>query len=566
MRRANEPGRKGALAGRNRLRLVMVGFAACFLVIGARVGQLSLLGTGDGPDATRQQAQARYPRPGITDRNGQVLASDIRIASLFANARQIVDVDEAVELLTSTLPDLNARDLRRKLGQDKAFVWLKREITPAQRQEIFDLGIPGLYFRSETRRVYPMGRTAAHVLGFVNIDSRGLAGVEKFLDDEGALYAASLADPVRQAALPVELSIDLSVQYAMSAEIAAAITRFKAEAGGGIVLNVKTGEVVALVSLPDFNPNNPKEAQDPTRINRMTGGVYELGSVVKAVTFAMAFEAGVTDLDGKYDARYPLVIGHSRIDDFHAEHRILTVPEIFTFSSNIGTARMALDVGLEGHQAFLKKAGLFDRLVTEVPEAAAPILPARWGKLTTVTAAFGHGFAVQPLQGASVIGAFLNGGMLVPPTFLKRDEATARVLSRRLVSEETGRKMRYLFRLNVEKGTAGKADAPGFRVGGKTGTAEKVINGRYSRDRLLNAFVGAFPMDDPTYVILVMLDEPQALPETYGYATSGWNAVPTAGKIIKRIAPLLGIEPQLTDEERAKLVKQAAKRAVKEGD
>ncbi len=552
--------RADMLKGRNRLRLVMTGFAVCFVAIGLRIGQLSLL-EANRDSATRQHTEARIPRPNITDRHGQVLASDLPIASLYANPRQIIDVDEAVELLTSTLPGLDAGELRHRLTQDKAFVWLKREITPAQKDEVFQLGIPGLYFRDETRRVYPMGRLAAHVLGFVDVDSHGLAGIEKFLDDQGALYTASLTEPATHTALPVELSIDASVEGAVNIELAAAIKHFKALAGAGVVINIKTGEVLAAVSLPNYNPNNPKEALLPDRLNRITGATYELGSVIKAVTFAMAFESGVTDLNGKYDARQPLEIGHARIHDYHATHRILTVPEVFIHSSNIGTARMALDVGIEAHQAFLRKMGLFDRLVTEVPEAATPQLPAHWGKLTTATAAFGHAFAIEPLQGVSVIGAFLNHGMLVPPTFLKRDAATAKALERRLVSEDTSQKMRYLFRLNVEDGTAKKADAPGYRVGGKTGTSEKVVNGHYSSDHNLNSFIGAFPMDDPTYAILIMIDDPQGLPETYGFATAGWNAVPVAGQIIKRIAPLLGIEPQLTDQERARLEKIAAKQA-----
>ena len=546
------------LKGRNRLRLVMTGFAVCFVVIGLRIAQFSLLEAND-PSKSHHQTEARIPRPDITDRHGQLLASDIRIASLFANPRQIIDVDEAVELLTSTLPDLNARDLRHKLSGNRAFVWVKREITPTQKQEVFQLGIPGLYFRNETRRVYPMGRLTAHVLGYVDVDSHGLAGIERYLDNEGAIYTASLADPAHQAALPVPLSLDASVQFALRSEIAKAVEHFSAKAGAGVVLNIKTGEVIACVSLPDFNPNRPKEALLPDRLNRITGATYELGSVIKAVTFAMAFEAGVTDLNGKYDARQPLAIGHARIHDYHATHRILTVPEVFIHSSNIGTARMALDVGTEAHQAFLRRMGLFDKLVTEVPEAATPQLPVRWGKLTTATAAFGHAFAIEPLQGVSVIGAFLNHGLLVPPTFLKRDAQTATALQRRVVSEDTSQKMRYLFRLNVEDGTATKADAPGYRVGGKTGTSEKVVKGHYSSKHNLNSFIGAFPMDDPTYAILVMLDEPQGLPETYGFATSGWNAVPTAGAIIKRVAPLLDIEPRLTDAERLKLAKQAAK-------
>ena len=269
----------------------------------------------------------------------------------------------------------------------------------------------------------------------------------------------------------------------------------------------------------------------------------------------------MTTLEGKYDARHALVVGRARINDFHAQKRVLTVPEVFLHSSNIGTARMALDVGLEGHQAFLRKVGLFDRMITEIPEAAAPLLPKRWSKLATVTAAFGHGFAVQPLQGAAVTASLLNGGKLIRPTFLKREYDTVGGFAKQIIKTETSEKMRYLFRLNAQKGTARKAagEALGYRVGGKTGTAEKVINGRYSKNHRLTSFIGGFPMDDPKYIVLVMLDEPQPLKETYGFATSGWNAVPTAGKVIARIAPLLGVKPQYDEEELAKIAKIKAK-------
>ena len=258
------------------------------------------------------------------------------------------------------------------------------------------------------------------------------------------------------------------------------------------------------------------------------------------------------------------MIGNARISDFHAQRRILTVPEVFTNSSNIGTAKMALQVGVENHVEFLKRVGLLDRLVTEVPESAKPLLPKHWSKLASATAAFGHGFAVQPLQGLSVVSDLINGGMSIPPTFLKRTKEEADVLAHRIVKPETSEKMRYLFRLNVEEGTASKADVLGYRVGGKTGTAEKVIHGRYSKDKSLAPFIGAFPMDHPKYAIFVMLDEPQATPETYGFATAGWNAVPTASKIIERIAPLLGVTPVFTAEDLAKLEKQA-KTAKKNG-
>ena len=360
------------------------------------------------------------------------------------------------------------------------------------------------------------------------------------------------------------MSIDIRVQHALTDELAAAIAKFRAIAGGAIVIDIETGEVLGLASLPDFNPNNEDKNFGSDQINRMTSGVYELGSVIKAVTFAMAFDYGVTDLNGRYDARFPLVIGNARISDFHAQRRVLTVPEVFTNSSNIGTARMALAVGTVGHQEFLRRVGLFDRLQTELPESAKPLLPRRWSKLATATAAFGHGFAVQPLQGAAVVAGLLNGGMLMTPTFIKRGADEAHVLARRIVKPETSEKMRYLFRLNATEGTATKAEVIGYRVGGKTGTAEKVINGRYSAAKSLASFIGAFPMDKPRYLLMVMLDEPKATPETYGFATSGWNAVPTAGKIIERIAPMLGVTPVFTQDDLDKIAKQA-KTQKKEG-
>ncbi|MBM3520586.1 MAG: penicillin-binding protein 2, partial [Alphaproteobacteria bacterium] len=261
---------------------------------------------------------------------------------------------------------------------------------------------------------------------------------------------------------------------------------------------------------------------------------------------------------------FPLVIGKAVINDYHPERRVLTVPEVFIHSSNIGTARMALAVGLERHIAFLRRVGLFDKVVTELPESARPLLPKRWSKLAQATASFGHGFAVQPLQGISVVAGLLNGGRLIPPTFIKRGRAEADVLAKHIVKPETSDALKYLFRLNAEKGTATKANVVGYRVGGKTGTAEKIVDGRYSKTKNLTSFIGAFPMDNPRYAILLMLDEPKSTPETYGFATSGWNAVPTAARVIERIAPLLDVAPVFTDEEREKLAKEASLRK-KEG-
>ncbi|MGO9358118.1 MAG: peptidoglycan D,D-transpeptidase FtsI family protein, partial [Xanthobacteraceae bacterium] len=343
---------------------------------------------------------------------------------------------------------------------------------------------------------------------------------------------------------PVELSVDLRVEHALRDELLKAKEKFHAKAASGLVSNVKTGEIVAMVSLPDFDPNNPKEAHDPDRINRLTTGVYEMGSTFKAFTLAMALDSGKANLNSMFDDRGPLHYGKFTIHDDEPKGRFINMKEVFTFSSNIGAARIALAQGVEAHKAFLGKMGQLQRLRTELPESAAPLVPHRWGELNTVTIAFGHGVAVAPLQAVMGIDALVNGGYLIPPTFLKRSEAEAMAMAKRVIKPDTSDKMRFLMRLNAEIGTARKADVPGYYIGGKTGTAEKVVNGRYVKKRVLTAFTAIFPADSPRYQLLVMLDEPQSLPETHGFITSGWNAVPTGGKVISRIAPLLGIEPR----------------------
>jgi cell division protein FtsI (penicillin-binding protein 3) len=550
------PSRKRYLKGQNRIRLLSLTYVAFFTIIAAQLIRLTALEPEEGEAKRIAREIDRVPRPDIVDRNGVVLATDIAVASLFADPRKILDVEEAVELIATTLPDVDAKELRKKLTQPgRAFVWIKRQVSPEERDAVYNLGIPGVAYVNERKRVYPQGRLTAHSVGYVDVDTKGIAGIEKYLDNAGAIYTASLAEPGKPMSAPAQMSIDIRVQHALADELGKAITKFKAVAGGGIVLDVETGEIIALVSLPDFNPNAESKAFGKDQQNRMLSGVYELGSVIKAVTFAMAFDYGVITMTSRYDARYPLVIGSARINDFHAQRRVLTVPEVFTNSSNIGTAKMALDVGIERHKAFLERVGLLDRLVTEVPETAKPLLPKKWGKLVSATAAFGHGFAVQPLQGLSVVTGILNDGKMVPPTFMRRSKEEADVLAKDIVKPSVSRNMRELFRLNATNGSASKADVPGYRIGGKTGTAEKVVHGRYSKDHRLASFIGAFPMEKPRYAILVMLDEPKPLPETYGFATAGWNAVPTAGTIITRIAPLLGIMPQLTEADREKLEK-----------
>jgi cell division protein FtsI (penicillin-binding protein 3) len=330
----------------------------------------------------------------------------------------------------------------------------------------------------------------------------------------------------------------------MRDELVKAREKFKAIAAAGLVLNVNTGEIVSLVSEPDFDPNNPQEANDPTRINRLTTGVFEMGSTFKVLTLAMALDSGKATLNSMWDARAPLRFGRFAIHDYEPMHRFLSLPEVFTYSSNIGASRIALACGIEAHKAFLKKMGLLDRLRTELPESAEPIVPKRWTDLTTATISFGHGLSVAPLQAMMAVAATVNGGLLIPPTLLKRTPEEAAKVATRVLKPETSRDIRYLLRLNAEKGTATKANVPGFYIGGKTGTAEKVVNGRYAKHKLLTDFMAVLPADKPQYLVLIMLDEPQPLKETYGFATAGWNAAPTAAKVISRIGPLLDIEPR----------------------
>ncbi|HXQ08445.1 MAG TPA: penicillin-binding protein 2 [Bradyrhizobium sp.] len=544
---------------RARVGLAMVVFALIYAVIGGRLVMFALVGDSHGGRRTAALDAIATARPDIVDRNGEVLATDVKAPSLFAEPRRIIDKDEAIELLTATLPDLDTAEVRDRVSGKKGFVWLKREITPLQQQEIHRLGVPGIGFLRENKRVYPTGAEVAHLIGLVNIDNQGIAGMEKWLDTNGLadLHRAGFATDRLQR--PVELSVDLRVEHALRDELLMAKEKYKAKAASGLVSNVKTGEIVAMVSLPDFDPNNPREAHDPERINRLTTGVYEMGSTFKALTLAMALDSGKATLNTMYDARGALHYGKFAIHDTHPEGRAISLSEVFTFSSNVGAARIALAQGVETHKAFLRKMGQLDRLRTELPESASPIVPKRWSELNTITIAFGHGIAVAPLQAVMGINAVMNGGYLIPPTFMKRSEEEARALAKKVLKSETSEKMRYLMRLNAEIGTAKQADVKGYYIGGKTGTAEKVVNGHYSKKQVLNSFTAIIPADNPQFQVLVMLDEPKALPETHGFITSGWNAVPTGGKVIARIAPLLGIEPRFDLPPSDRLILAASK-------
>jgi cell division protein FtsI (penicillin-binding protein 3) len=526
---------------RYRFRLAVLAFALGFLAIGGRLVSLGFADNGQSAGGFWDISSTVH-RPDIFDRDRRLLATDIKGATLYADPARVIDIDELAEQVTSVLPDVNAKDLRTRLRQGGRFVRIKRELTPKQQAEIHELGLPGLGFIEEYRRVYPVGATAGHVVGLVDVDNKGLAGIEKFIDDNPQLTMTG--DEA------IELSLDLGVQYVLREELGSAIKTYRAKAASGIVIDAHSGEVLALASLPDYDPNRREQALDKDRLNRIGFGVYEMGSVFKVFTVAGVLDLGLANFRTRYDASSPIHYASFTIDDFHGKKRALSVPEVFIYSSNIGAAKMALDMGIDRHRAFLKKLGLMDRVPTELGESAAPIIPAHWQKLNTMTIAFGHGLSVTPLQLAAATLPLVNGGIAVTPTFLPRLRDEGMSEGHRVLKPETSASMLKLMRLNVLKGTAKRADAEGYRVGGKTGTAEKVVHGRYSTSALLTSFLAAFPTDAPEYVVLVMLDEPQRVAESSNQATAGVNAAPTVGKIVARIAPILGVTPKLEADQR----------------
>ena len=527
----------------HRLYVAMLAFIFVFGMISWKLVTLA-----NQPDEAStkifQPDQIAKARPDIVDRNGVVLATDLKTVSVYAEPRRLIDKDEAVELITAVLPDVDARELRERFTKKKGFVWIKRRISPKEREEIFRLGLPGIGFAPESKRIYPNGPAAAHILGFAGVDNNGIAGIEKYIDGQGLsdLAGAGLAAQPTDLT-PVKLTIDLRVQHALRDELMKGMEKFKAKAVGGMVIDVTTGEVIALASLPDFDPNIPGDALDPDKINRVIVGTYEMGSTFKALTLAMALDSGKETINSQLDARSDLRYGKYTIGDFHATHRVLTVPEVFIHSSNIGTAKMALAVGVEGHKAFLKKMGQLDRLRTEVPESAEPQVPKYWSELTTVTVAYGHGLAVAPLQAVMAVCALVNGGNMMPPTFLPRSQAEADAISVKVIKPETSEAMRYLMRLNAanKQGSAGHADVEGYFVGGKTGTANKNFHGHYDASKVFTTFMAIAPADKPKYLFMTIMDEPQAVAGTYGYQTAGWNAGPVTGAVIERAAPFLDL-------------------------
>ncbi|QFY60604.1 penicillin-binding protein 2 [Rhizobium grahamii] len=537
---------------KSRVGLLIIGFLGVYAVIGGRLVEYALRDP-DVVSSILPPDRLMASRPDILDRNGEVMATDIRTVSLFAEPNKVVDADEAVEKLSTVLPDLDMKGTYKKLANRTShFAWLRRQLTPKQQSQILALGIPGIGFRPEKRRFYPGGSTAAHILGYVNIDNRGVAGMEKYIDDQGLADLASVGMTSDQPLEPVRLSIDVRVQNIVRDVVANAVTNYEAKGAGAVVLDVHTGEVLAMASAPDFDPNNPLEGAKEGWLNRMSNGTFEMGSTFKTFSLAMALDTGKVKLTDSFDATQPLRIGGFTIHDFHGQRRWLTLPEVFQYSSNVGTARIIDIVGIDAQKDYLTKLGLLTKMKTELPEVKMPSQPKVWKKINSVTISFGHGVSTTPLQTAVAGAALVNGGKLIEPTFLPRNREQADEVAEVVVKKTTSDDVRYLFKLNGIKGSGRNADVPGFNVGGKTGTADKVVNGRYATNLNFNAFLAAFPIDDPKYIVLTFCDEPHNGEK--GQNIAAYTAAPMVKNIISRAAPILGVEPKFGDDGSAMLV------------
>ena len=537
---------------RDRLRLVMFFAMVASAVLTGRLIELTLI--DPAPRKIEPVAEPQGKRAAIVDRNGVILAQSLKVYSLAARPRRIGDAEQLSRRIAAILPnsDSNAilHELMRRDAKDKSrrasFVWLRRKISPEQATALNNLGEPGLIISEEYERVYPNATLAAHILGGSNVDGKGVAGIESWMEK----HAAS-ADG------RVTLTIDARVQHALEDEIARGVVKYSAIGGFGIVMDARNGDVIAMTSSPTFDPNGAADPHDGARFNHVTKGVYELGSIFKSFTLADALELGTTTPGKRYDATKPLRVAGYSIDDFHPERRWMTATDVFIHSSNIGTARMIDEIGIDQQRRFLAALGMERAPAIELPEVGSPLLPKPWGRLASMTVAYGHGISVTPLQMASGMSALVNGGFRVDPHLVQDDSRIIR--SERIMSKKTSDMMRAMFRLAVLQGTGGFADVEGYRVGGKTGTALKPTGHGYSSTARISTFAAAFPMDAPRYVVLISLDEPKGVRETGGYATAGMVAAPLVRNFILRAAPALGVAKSDQDVDVSALMPYVAR-------
>ncbi len=512
---------------KKRTFVVISVFILAFFVLLVRLAQVMVFSGSDDENSLYMNAPAIAFRADIVDRNNSIIATSLPTVSLYACPHEMIDFNEAAEKTSSIFEDIKKDKFLSRLKKAKKFLWVKRNLSPQQEQEILNQGIPGFHFLKTEKRVYPDKNLLSHVIGGTDIDNNGIAGIEKVFDEA-----------LKSSTQPIALSIDMNIQHAVHDELQKAVTEFRAKGGAAIVMKIRTGEIFSLVSLPDFDPNRNLNPNSRERFNMATSSAIEPGSSAKIFNTAMALETKKITPFSQYDARFPIKIGRFTIHDFHGRGTFLSVEEILKYSSNIGSAKIALDVGRKYQREFFEKIGLLDTVACELVETQKPLYPKNWSEISSMTIAFGHGIALSPLHLITVVSGMLNGGMKNNPTLLKKN---ANVLGERIISEKTSKQIAILMRLNVTEGANKKAEVKGYNVGGKSGTAEKLNRGRYSKTANYTGFIGAFPMPNPEYSVYVVLDEPQATAKTHGFRTAGWIAAPTAAKIIQRIGPMLNV-------------------------
>ena len=540
---------------RRRLTLLGVVFGLGFASIGLRLldmvdwrrelqespSALAPVATAVAEPTPSPEDAAPVYRAEITDRNGELLATNVLVPSLYLDPSVLTDREGTARKLASTLSEVDEKQLLERFRPKRHFAWVKHQITPEEQRAVLELGIPGIGFKNAPHRVYPKRELTSHVVGFVNIDSQGLAGVERAMDDRLSAGASKG---------PLALGLDLRVQQIVREELFSAFVRFRAKGASAIVLDTATGEVLSMVSLPDFDPNHPDEASDDQRLNRNTGGTYELGSLLKVFTSAMALDSGTVPLTRSFDATQPFAVGRHLIHDDHAKRRWLSVPECFMYSSNICMAQMAFAAGgAKAMQPFFEKVGFLEKPDIELPQAELgnPQIPKRWPDITVATASFGHGIAISPFQYVSGMAGLVSGPRWVKPTLLRREPGDFVASLPSPVSARTEADLRWLLWLTVQKGTGEKAKQANYLIGGKTGTADKPgLKGQgrgYHTGAVLASFIGVFPVEAPRYLVLVLLDEPHGDASSKGLHYAAWTAAPVVGVIVDRIGPLLGVRP-----------------------
>lgn len=526
---------------RGRLVLISIFFIFVYVLVVARSVDISLI-QGELRKDEGQSYEVSYTdssegfRSDITDRNGIILARSLKVSSLYVDPALVEKPAKLAKDLKNIFPELGYGSLLQKVQGNKRFSWIKRNLSPEQQAKILYLGYPELGFKEEMRRVYPQGSLVAHMVGATGIDGQGLVGLESSFDNL-----------LRNKNQNLELTIDIRLQHVLKREIEKSIKRHHAKGGAGIIMDVSNGEVLSAVSLPDYDPHLFKKTKNDEKFNKTTLGVYELGSTFKIFSTAAYLESQSVGFSQTFDVREPLEVGRFKIRDYHPEERVLTLPEVFVYSSNIGSAMMGQEIGSEKLRTFYKDLGLLSEPDFEINEVGKPLVPSPWRDINTLTASYGHGIAVSPLQLATAVSTVVNGGVVVNPTIVAHKKDTKKMKrnkSIRVISPQTSHRMRQLMRLAVTQGTGGNADVKGFLVGGKTGTAEKSTRGGYDDKRLLSSFIGVFPMDDPKYVVFIMVDEPKGIRETYGYATGGWVAAPAVGRVISSMVSILGMKPK----------------------